>query len=252
VLAKHHGQAGIALGHVMAKLLRIALAVWKSGKPFDSEHYNWRNAAHLPASRDQGRERRDAEEGPASPASPASRSSSLVAPREENAQAAGHKDPALPERKVVTAAQRITTVANKALTTGALVSAPSDMPMSLNKRRPSGGAGRVWVDFAHVKSQLSLERVLEHLGLAASFKGRGRQRRGPCPVHDRDGKTKGRTFAVQLDHNAFYCFYPPCGIKGDVLDLWARLKGLKLRDAAIDLVNVFNLEAAPGTEKRNG
>ena len=43
-----------------------------------------------------------------------------------------------------------------------------------------------------------------------------------------------------------------CAIKGDVIDLWARLKGLKLRDAALDLVQVFNLEPAPRTEKRNG
>lgn len=242
VLAKHNGQAGIALGHVMAKLLRIALAVWKSGQPFDPHHYDWQHAAHLPGTRkkDEKSEMRDAAAEPA------------AAPQQENAPAAGHKNPALPERKVVTAAQRITTVANEALSTGTCVSAPSDMPTSLNNRSPSGGAGQVWVDFAHVKSQLSLERVLEHLGLAANLKGRGRQRRGPCPVHDKDGKTKGRTFAVQLDQNAFSCFYPPCGIKGDIIDLWARLKSLKLRDAALDLINVFNLEPAPRTEKRNG
>lgn len=244
VLAKHNGQAGIALGHVMAKLLRIALAVWKSGKPFDPQHYNWQNATHLPGSRGAGREvrgaereARDKEERPAAP-----RPSSLALVPQENAPAAGHKGPALPEREVAAAAERITTV-----------SACSDMPMSQSSgRRAPGAARRVWIDFAHVKSQLSLECVLERLGLAANLKGRGRQRRGPCPVHDKDGKTKGRTFAVQLDQNVFYCFYPPCGIKGDVIDLWARLRGLKLRDAALDLVNTFNLEPAPRTEKRNG
>ena len=119
-------------------------------------------------------------------------------------------------------------------------------------KEDDGRTPHVWVDFAHVKSQLPIERVLDHFGLTANLKGRGRQRRGPCPVHDKDGKTKGRTFAVQLDQNAFYCFYPPCGIKGDVIDLWARLKGVKLHDAALDLVNTFNLEPAPPTEKRNG
>jgi hypothetical protein len=49
-------------------------------------------------------------------------------------------------------------------------------------------------------------------------------------------------FQVQL------LLYPPCGIKGDVIDLWAHLKGLKLRHAALDLVQVFNLEPAPRTE----
>jgi len=235
VLAKHNGQAGIALGHVMAKLLRIALAVWKSGQPFDPHHYDWQHAAHLPGSVKPG-------------AAPAMRSGTEEAAEEaENAPAAGHTDPALPERKVVTAAQRITTVSDSDIP----MSQKTDRPVSPNQRRISAG-GDVGLDFAHVKSQLSLERVLEHLGLVANLKGRGRQRRGPCPVHDKDGKTKGRTFAVQLDQNVFCCFYPPCGIKGDVIDLWARLKGLKLRDAAHDLVNVFNLQPAPRTEKRNG
>lgn len=254
VLAKHHGQAGIALGHVMAKLLRIALAVWKSGKPFDPQHYHWHNAAHLPGStrgepqgaRGEQRVSRDAQQGPAR--------DMLMS---EIAPATGHKDPALPERKVVTAAERITTFSDRDTpmsqdsdTAGSHNG--SDIPTSEPHGRTPAATRRVGVDFAHVKTQLSLERVLEHLGLAANLKGRGRQRRGPCPVHDKDGQSKGRTFAVQLDHNAFYCFYPPCGIKGDVIDLWARLKGLKLRDAALDLVNTFNLEPAPRTEKRNG
>jgi hypothetical protein len=41
--------------------------------------------------------------------------------------------------------------------------------------------------------------------------------------------------------------------KGDVIDLWAAVNGLSLREAALDLVRTFNLEPAPrGTEKRNG
>ena len=42
--------------------------------------------------------------------------------------------------------------------------------------------------------------------------------------------------------------------KGDVIDLWAALHGLSLREAALDLVRTFGLEACAhhGTEKRNG
>jgi hypothetical protein len=253
VLAKHNGQAGIALGHVMAKLLRIALAVWKSGQPFDPQHYNWQNAAHLP-----GSTRAEGQKGGAAEEAAPLREPAPAAERAANAPAAGHKDPALPERKVVAAAERITTVPESdiPMSQGGDSGVPhdgSDIHMSQScDHRPSGGKPRVWIDFAHVKSQLPLERVLEHLGLAANLKGRGRQRRGPCPVHDKDGKTKGRTFAVQLDQNVFSCFYPPCGIKGNVIDLWARLRRMNLRDAALDLVNVFNLEPAPRTEKRNG
>src|SRR5207245_4499981 len=90
VRAKHPDQPSIAIGHVMAKLLRIALAVWKTGKPFNPEHYPWEKPAHL-------QPKPDAQpEGQAQPTS--------AQASEQNQQAAGHKNPALPERSVVTAA----------------------------------------------------------------------------------------------------------------------------------------------------
>ena len=40
VLAK--GERGdVALGHCMRKLLHLVYAVWKTGKPFDAQHYSW-------------------------------------------------------------------------------------------------------------------------------------------------------------------------------------------------------------------
>ena len=41
VRAKHPDRPSIAIGHVMRKLLYLAFAVWKSGKPFDPKHYPW-------------------------------------------------------------------------------------------------------------------------------------------------------------------------------------------------------------------
>ena len=117
---------------------------------------------------------------------------------------------------------------------------------------PPALTARRWIDFDHLKSQLPLERVLEHLDVLATLRGTASQRRGPCPVHAQAGQGHGRTFSVQLDDNVFQCFDAKCGIKGDVIDLWAAVKGLKLRDAAVDLVTLFNLEAAPATEKRHG
>jgi hypothetical protein len=57
-----------------------------------------------------------------------------------------------------------------------------------------------------------------------------------------------------LDDNVFQCFDNKYAQKGDVIDLWASVKGLSLREAALDLVHTFGLEPAPrnGTEKRNG
>jgi DNA primase len=109
-----------------------------------------------------------------------------------------------------------------------------------------------FVDFAHLKKQVSMARVLDQLGLAARLRGSGPQRRCTCPLHR--GDARGRTFSVHLQQSVFHCFDAVCGKKGDVIDLWAGVKGLSLRDAALDLVRTFNLEPAPAqrTEKRHG
>ena len=85
--------------------------------------------------------------------------------------------------------------------------------------------------------------MLDQLGLSARLRGSGPQRRGPCPLHRGDGR--GRTFSVNLEANVFQCFDKECGQKGDVIDLWAALHGMSLREAALDLVRTFDLEPAP-------
>jgi transposase len=143
-------------------------------------------------------------------------------------QAAGHKPETEPAAKVVPAACADSVAEGAAVGEGSLV------------------------DFAHVKEQLSLAAVLDQLGLSARLRGSGPQRRGPCPLHRGDGR--GRSFSVNLESNVFQCFDKQCGQKGDVIDLWAALHGLSLREAALDLVRTFGLEpcARRGTEKRNG
>src|SRR5262249_40348319 len=101
----------------------------------------------------------------------------------------------------------------------------------------------LYLDFAHLKQQLPMLRVLEHLGLAAKLRGPGEQKRCACPIHRADGR--GRTFSVHLGQNVFHCFETRCQKKGDVIDLWAALHHLSLRDAALDLLRTFNLEPAP-------
>jgi transposase len=143
-------------------------------------------------------------------------------------QAAGHKPETEPAPKVVTTAWKDTL-------------ADSD---------PIGD--HTAIDFAHLKRQLSMTRVLDHLGLTARLRGNGPQRRSPCPIHRGDGR--GRTFSVNLDDNVFQCFDAACGKHGDVIDLWASVNAMSLRAAAIDLVRTFHLEPAPPnrTEKRHG
>jgi transposase len=143
-------------------------------------------------------------------------------------QAAGHKPVLEPATSVVTAACDDTVAVVEAV------------------------AQTTAIDFAHLKRQLPLARVLEHWGLSARWRGSGPQRRCACPLHR--GDARGRTFSVNLDSNVFHCFDTSCGQHGDVIDLWAALYHLSLRDAAIDLVQTFGLESAPisGTEKRHG
>ncbi len=47
---------------------------------------------------------------------------------------------------------------------------------------------------------------------------------------------------------------PECGAHGNVLDLWAAVRGLSLRQAGLDLMDTFHLSPTPEseqTEKRN-
>jgi hypothetical protein len=146
----------------------------------------------------------------------------------QEGQAAGHKPDRMPAQPMVTAACT-DTVADAAAV-----------------------GESTYVDFAHLKRQLPLARVLDQLGLAARLRGSGPQRRCACPLHR--GDARGRTFSVNLDAGVWQCFAQECGRKGDVIDLWAAVQGLALRAAALELVQTFGLEPAPrgGTEKRHG
>jgi transposase len=117
---------------------------------------------------------------------------------------------------------------------------------------PPAPASGVWLDFAFLKRQLSMSRVLGHLGLTNRLHGPGPQKRCACPIHRGDGR--GRTFSVNLEADAYQCFDARCASQGDVIDLWAAVHKLSVRDAALDLVRTFDLEPAPsgGSEKRNG
>ena len=70
----------VALGHCMRKLLHLVFAIWKSGKPFDKEHYLWETPE------------------------PASLTEASQSPEDANERAAGHKREVVPDQKVVTAA----------------------------------------------------------------------------------------------------------------------------------------------------
>ncbi len=108
------------------------------------------------------------------------------------------------------------------------------------KPASQSAAPRPKVDFACVREHVTMEQVLQHLGYFASLRGRGQQRRGPCPVHSQPTAPE-RTFSVHLGKNAFQCFHAECAVKGNVLDLWAAIHRLPLYEAALDLAETFQV-----------
>jgi transposase len=198
----------VALGHCMRKLLHLAFAVWRTGRPFDPEHYPW-----------------DKAQTPTTPA---------------NEKAAGHNQGSSPGGSVVNAAA--STIPPPPPTPQTSTSpAPAAAP-----QQPTGG-----IDYAALRSQISMEQVLAQLGCLSRLKGSGAQRRGPCPIHA-PADLRNRSFSVNLDKQVFHCFHPPCGAHGNVLDLWAATHRLPLYEAARHLAETFHVQlvSAAGPEKR--
>jgi transposase len=202
---RSRGKRGdVAIGHCMRKLLHLVFAVWKTNRPFDEKHFAWENPGDT------------ALPGTSLPAK------DNVTPS-GNDQAVGHKR-GLPAKGVVT-------------TASSTVEAPSPPVKPATQPAP---AACLKVDFAFVREQVTMQKVLQHLGLLPQFRGRGQQRRGPCPVHGQSTDAE-RSFSVHLGKNVFQCFHAQCAAKGNVLDLWAAIGDLPLYEAALDLVQTFGL-----------
>jgi DNA primase len=132
--------------------------------------------------------------------------------------------------------------AKEVVTTAASTVAPAAEPVKPSEPTPTARRGRPKVDFAFLRQQVTMEQVLEHLGLLDNLRGRGHQRRGPCPVHSQAGDAKPKpTFSADLGKNIFQCFQANCGAHGNVLDLWAAVHHLPLYEAALHLAEVFRL-----------
>ncbi len=97
-----------------------------------------------------------------------------------------------------------------------------------------------FVDFKAVKAAVSMLQVLEHYGLAESFKHTGHSLSGACPLHQGQNRTQ---FRVSLEKNCWNCF-GACQSGGNVLDFVARKENVTLREAALLLCEWFQLPAS--------
>jgi len=219
----------VALGHCMRKLLHLVFAVWKTNRPFDADHFAARQTPDVTPTIAPDSTPTIAPDSPektvpvvADPASNAAADRAELATTNE--AAVGHKQD-LPAEKVVTTATLAT------VTPAAPVVNEASTPKP--KARPK-------VDYAFLRQQVTMEQVLSQLGLLDNLRGRGLQRRGPCPIHGQPGDTQP-TFSAHLGRNIFQCFHADCRAQGNALDLWAAVQHLPLYEAALHLAETFRI-----------
>ena len=110
------------------------------------------------------------------------------------------------------------------------------------------------LDIAALRREVSIEKVLKHLGYFDSLRGCGPQRRGPCPLHDAPGD-RHRSFSVHLGKGVFRCFHAGCQAQGNTFDLWAAYHRLPIGQAAQSLAEVLagglTSRSKSVTEERN-
>ena len=225
----------VALGHCMRKLLHLVYAVWTTDRPFDPEHFPW-----------EGSPAASGEAAPATAAAPApsvTAAESATVPATAAAPAAPVSAPepaAVPATAAATNEEAVGHTreipAGSVVTTASPTVAPPPLPVN----GPAGRAARPRVDYRYLREQIGMEPVLRHLGVLEQLRGRGQQRRGRCPVHHAEAGTLP-TFSVHLGRNVFQCFDAGCGAHGNVLDLWAAVRGLPLYEAALNLAETFGL-----------
>lgn len=203
----------VALGHCMRKLLHLVYAVWKTNRPFDATRCAGEQPTDNQLSAAVPSALEPSTDNP--PAAIDARASSAT-----NETAVGHTRDVPAEKVVATATATV---------------APTPTPV-----KPANGPARPKVDFAFLRQQVTMEQVLRHLGLLDTLRGRGRQRRGPCPIHSQAGDT-APTFSAHLGKHVFQCFHADCGAQGNVVDLWAAVHQLPLYDAALHLAATFQL-----------
>lgn len=201
----------VALGHAMRKLLHLVFAVWATDKPFDENHYRWEAAGGETAIEEQSAE---------------------AAAQE---QAAGPKRDVLPTRTEVTAA----------------CSTVDRLAPEVNGQQTQQAADirRGSIDYAYLRSQITIEEVLRRIGHFDALRG-STQRRGPCPFHE-TGQENSHSFSVNLRKNVFRCLNPNCATHGNALDLWAAHTGLPIYQAALSLADAFHLEVKPDQRRGN-
>ena len=87
------------------------------------------------------------------------------------------------------------------------------------------------IDLKQVRSQITIQQVLDLLGFVPAARS-GPRLRGPCPIHG-DQRPQSRAFSANLSCHRYRCFR--CHSAGTQLDLSAAVHSLSIYAAARDL-----------------
>jgi DNA primase len=87
------------------------------------------------------------------------------------------------------------------------------------------------VDFGRVRSEITMEQVLDLLGFAPVSRS-AMQWYGVCPLHE-SRSVHRRSFSVNVALGRYYCH--GCRSRGNQLELWAAATKRPLYQAALDL-----------------
>jgi hypothetical protein len=95
---------------------------------------------------------------------------------------------------------------------------------------------RSYVDFASLKRRVSILQVVEMLGVADTLVADGDRLIGCCPIHKGSDK---REFIITPAKGVWVC-RGACNAGGDMIDLTARVRSLRLLQAAGEIADHFN------------
>jgi transposase len=243
----------VAMGQCMRKLLHLVYAVWKTNQPFDEQHFAWQTPdapAKLAPAADAPVAGQDQAPPPVVSGDAASTANDRSPPALDSAAAPSGNEMAVGHKKRDLPAAEVVTTANATVAPTPVPVKPAEpTPAPAKPAPPAKRPARPKVDYAFLRQQVTMEQVLRQLGLFDGLRGRGSQRRGPCPIHAQPTDTKP-TFSAHLGKHVFQCFHAGCRAQGNVLDLWAALHHLPLYEAALHLAETFQVPRNQ-TEKRN-
>ena len=95
-----------------------------------------------------------------------------------------------------------------------------------------------WVDYAEIKKNVSMEKVLAHYKIN-NLKQKGPNKlMGPCPIHGGDNANAFHVDLSKGDGGAWKCF-TGCDKGGNAIDFVAAMERVTFRDAALRLQRWF-------------